>query len=160
MAKRGFHSQIIYQPATRFWAFQGIEAGIFVVLAAALIALTWPCPDPRRMNHYPAAPNPWRRHGLGAASRRWHRRFAYCRRILGRVIPESRACARSIATHPTPTGPTLFLVSCILGLLPAVNTVRVTVPVRYMSVDQPESAGSSGTQPDPAGQRSTAREMG
>jgi hypothetical protein len=41
MAARGFHSQVIYQPATRFWAFQGIEAGIFVVLAAALIALTW-----------------------------------------------------------------------------------------------------------------------
>jgi hypothetical protein len=41
LAARGFHSQVIYQPATRFWAFQGIEAGIFVVLAAALIALTW-----------------------------------------------------------------------------------------------------------------------
>jgi len=41
MAARGFHAQAIYQPATRFWAFQGIEAGIFVVLAAALIALTW-----------------------------------------------------------------------------------------------------------------------
>jgi len=41
MAAHGFHSQVIYQPATRFWAFQGIEAGIFVVLAAALIALTW-----------------------------------------------------------------------------------------------------------------------
>jgi hypothetical protein len=31
---------ITYQPASRFWAFQGIEAGIFVALAAALIALT------------------------------------------------------------------------------------------------------------------------
>jgi hypothetical protein len=41
MAARGFHAQAIYQPATRFWAFQSIEAGIFVVLAAALIALTW-----------------------------------------------------------------------------------------------------------------------
>ena len=41
LAAHGFHSQVIYQPATRFWAFQGIEAGIFVVLAAALIALTW-----------------------------------------------------------------------------------------------------------------------
>ena len=41
MAAHGFHAQAIYQPATRFWAFQGIEAGIFVVLAAALIALTW-----------------------------------------------------------------------------------------------------------------------
>jgi hypothetical protein len=33
---RGF---ITYQPASRFWAFQGIETGIFVGLAAALIAL-------------------------------------------------------------------------------------------------------------------------
>jgi hypothetical protein len=41
MAAHGFHSQVIYQPATRFWAFQGIEAGIFVVLAATLITLTW-----------------------------------------------------------------------------------------------------------------------
>ena len=41
LAARGFHSQVTYQPATRFWAFQGIEAGIFVVLAAALITLTW-----------------------------------------------------------------------------------------------------------------------
>jgi hypothetical protein len=31
---------ITYQPASRFWAFQGIEAGIFLALAAALIALT------------------------------------------------------------------------------------------------------------------------
>ena len=38
---RGFHTQVIYQPANRFWAFQGIEAGIFIVLAAALIALAW-----------------------------------------------------------------------------------------------------------------------
>ena len=29
MAAHGFHAQTIYQPATRFWAFQGIEAGIF-----------------------------------------------------------------------------------------------------------------------------------
>jgi hypothetical protein len=33
---RGF---ITYQPASRYWAFQGIETGIFVLLAAALIAL-------------------------------------------------------------------------------------------------------------------------
>ena len=31
---------ITYQPASRYWAFQGIETGIFVLLAAALIALT------------------------------------------------------------------------------------------------------------------------
>jgi hypothetical protein len=41
MAAHGFHTQVIYQPASRFWAFQGIEAGIFLVLAAALIALAW-----------------------------------------------------------------------------------------------------------------------
>ena len=29
-----------YQPASRYWAFQGIETGIFVLLAAALIAVT------------------------------------------------------------------------------------------------------------------------
>jgi hypothetical protein len=39
LSAQGWHSQVIYQPATRFWAFQGIEAGIFIVLAAALIAL-------------------------------------------------------------------------------------------------------------------------
>jgi hypothetical protein len=35
---RGFFTR--YQPAGRYWAFQGIETGIFVVLAAALIAVT------------------------------------------------------------------------------------------------------------------------
>jgi hypothetical protein len=34
---RGF---LTYQPADRYWTFQGIETGIFVVLAAALIAVT------------------------------------------------------------------------------------------------------------------------
>jgi len=34
---RGF---ITYQPAGRYWAFQGIETGIFIGLAAALIATT------------------------------------------------------------------------------------------------------------------------
>lgn len=29
-----------YQPAGRYWAFQGIETGIFVLLAAALLAIT------------------------------------------------------------------------------------------------------------------------
>jgi hypothetical protein len=32
---------LTYQPASRFWAFQGIETGIFVVLAAALLAITF-----------------------------------------------------------------------------------------------------------------------
>jgi hypothetical protein len=41
MTAHGFHELISYQPAGRFWAFQGIEAGIFLVLAAALIAVTF-----------------------------------------------------------------------------------------------------------------------
>jgi hypothetical protein len=41
MTAHGFHDLITYQPAGRFWAFQGIEAGIFLVLAAALIAVTF-----------------------------------------------------------------------------------------------------------------------
>jgi hypothetical protein len=40
MAAHGYHAVISYQPADRYWAFQGIETGIFVFLAAALIALT------------------------------------------------------------------------------------------------------------------------
>jgi hypothetical protein len=31
---------ITYQPASRYWAFQGIETGIYVLIAAALIAAT------------------------------------------------------------------------------------------------------------------------
>ncbi len=34
---RGF---ITFQPASRYWAFQGIETGIFVLLAAVLVAVT------------------------------------------------------------------------------------------------------------------------
>lgn len=41
MSAHGWRTQLIYQPPSRFWVFQGIEAGIFIVLAAALIALTW-----------------------------------------------------------------------------------------------------------------------
>ncbi len=40
MAAHGFHQLTTFQPAYRFWAFQGIEAAIFVVLAAALIGFT------------------------------------------------------------------------------------------------------------------------
>jgi hypothetical protein len=40
MAARGYHVIITYQPAGRYWAFQGIETGIFVFLAAVLIAVT------------------------------------------------------------------------------------------------------------------------
>jgi len=31
---------VTYQPASRYWAFQGIETGIFLALAAALLAIT------------------------------------------------------------------------------------------------------------------------
>jgi hypothetical protein len=41
LASHGFRTLITYQPASRFWAFQGIEAGIFIALAAALIAVTY-----------------------------------------------------------------------------------------------------------------------
>ncbi|MGH9044491.1 MAG: hypothetical protein ACRDVP_06615 [Acidimicrobiales bacterium] len=32
---------LTYQPADRFWAFQGIETGIYIVLAAGLVALAY-----------------------------------------------------------------------------------------------------------------------
>jgi hypothetical protein len=32
---------VTYQPASRYWAFQGIETGIFLLLAAALIAVAF-----------------------------------------------------------------------------------------------------------------------
>ncbi len=35
-----FHAFLTYQPADRFWTFQGVETCIFLVLAAALIAVT------------------------------------------------------------------------------------------------------------------------
>jgi hypothetical protein len=40
LARSGFHRFATYQPASRFWAFQGIEAGIFLVLALALVGFT------------------------------------------------------------------------------------------------------------------------
>jgi hypothetical protein len=40
LSAHGYHAFISYQPASRYWAFQGIETGIFAVLAAALIAVT------------------------------------------------------------------------------------------------------------------------
>ncbi len=39
-ALAAYHGFITYQPAGRYWAFQGIETGIFVALAAALVAVT------------------------------------------------------------------------------------------------------------------------
>jgi hypothetical protein len=41
MAAHGYRAYLTYQPASRFWAFQGIEAGIFVVLGAALLGVTF-----------------------------------------------------------------------------------------------------------------------
>jgi hypothetical protein len=40
LTARGYRGLLTYQPAGRYWAFQGIETGIFVLLAAALIAVT------------------------------------------------------------------------------------------------------------------------
>ena len=37
----GVRAFVTYQPASRYWAFQGIETGIFVLLAAVLIAVTF-----------------------------------------------------------------------------------------------------------------------
>ena len=37
----GIRGYVTYQPASRYWAFQGIETGIFLLLAAALIALAF-----------------------------------------------------------------------------------------------------------------------
>jgi ABC-type transport system involved in multi-copper enzyme maturation permease subunit len=41
LASRGWHQWINFQPASRFWAFQGIEATIFVVLAIVLVAFAY-----------------------------------------------------------------------------------------------------------------------
>lgn len=41
MQSAGFRQFVSYQPASRYWAFQGIEAGIFVALAVALLAVTY-----------------------------------------------------------------------------------------------------------------------
>jgi hypothetical protein len=39
-ALAGFRAFVTYQPADRYWAFQGIETGIFILLAAILLAVT------------------------------------------------------------------------------------------------------------------------
>jgi hypothetical protein len=39
LGAHGYRAFVTYQPASRFWAFQSIETGIFVALAAGLIAL-------------------------------------------------------------------------------------------------------------------------
>ena len=39
-ALNGFRGFITYQPADRYWAFQGIETGVFALLAAILLTVT------------------------------------------------------------------------------------------------------------------------
>jgi ABC-type transport system involved in multi-copper enzyme maturation permease subunit len=39
-ALTGFRSFVTYQPANRFWTFQGFETGVFLVVAAILLAVT------------------------------------------------------------------------------------------------------------------------
>ncbi|MGA2529756.1 MAG: hypothetical protein ABSG36_11405 [Acidimicrobiales bacterium] len=41
MASHGYKGYVTYQPASRFWAFQGIETAIFVVLAAVMLGITF-----------------------------------------------------------------------------------------------------------------------
>jgi hypothetical protein len=41
MAAHGYRGYLTYQPADRFWAFQGIETGIFLVLAAVLLGVAF-----------------------------------------------------------------------------------------------------------------------
>jgi len=41
MSRYGFRQAITYQPAWRYWPFQGIETGIYLLLAAALLAVAW-----------------------------------------------------------------------------------------------------------------------
>ena len=41
LSAHGYRGYVTYQPAGRFWAFQGIETGIFVMLAVVLLAVTF-----------------------------------------------------------------------------------------------------------------------
>ena len=41
LAAHGWHQWISYQPPGRFWMFQGVEAAIFVLLAAPFVALAF-----------------------------------------------------------------------------------------------------------------------
>jgi hypothetical protein len=41
MAAHGFHQLITYQPDSRFWAFQGIEAAAFILMAVGLIGFAF-----------------------------------------------------------------------------------------------------------------------
>jgi hypothetical protein len=41
LSQAGFRTVVTYQPGSRYWAFQGIETGIFLALAAALLAVAF-----------------------------------------------------------------------------------------------------------------------
>jgi ABC-type transport system involved in multi-copper enzyme maturation permease subunit len=41
MQSAGYHQVISYQPGWRYWPFQGIETGIYLLLAVALLAVAW-----------------------------------------------------------------------------------------------------------------------
>ncbi len=41
LSSHGFSTAFVYQPASRFWELQGLESGLFLVLAAGLIALSY-----------------------------------------------------------------------------------------------------------------------
>lgn len=41
ITSHGFRQVVTYQPAWRYWPFQGIETGIYLVLAVALPAIAW-----------------------------------------------------------------------------------------------------------------------
>jgi hypothetical protein len=41
LAAHGYRDYLTYQPASRYWPFQGIETGIFLTLAALLLAITF-----------------------------------------------------------------------------------------------------------------------
>jgi hypothetical protein len=41
MQAHGWRGFATFQPSSRYWPFQGIETGIYVLLAAALIAVTF-----------------------------------------------------------------------------------------------------------------------
>ena len=43
----GWRGLATYQPGYRYWPFQGIETGIYVLLAAALVAVTFAIIRPR-----------------------------------------------------------------------------------------------------------------
>jgi hypothetical protein len=41
LTKEGFRNWFSYQPGSRYWAFQGLETGIYLLIAAALLAVAF-----------------------------------------------------------------------------------------------------------------------